>query len=290
MSGLREAFDEIVADVPVYGDLDRAIRKADRERHRRYGAIAGLAAAAVVVAVVVGILGGSRDGNTSPEPASPLPTPTTPLTPPRPTTPQGASGPAGPWSATEWQGALRADQSALPVVTLRRGLLDAADAEVGAVDIRRVTATRRPEWRILLNAPPPYAWTFVPGEEAMEHGVVVDGDGDRVADCHIAISTDAPTPGDMRVRVTDLANDVTSEQVGPPYGLPIDFFHPSEGEEPGVDGTIARTVMLFFVRNHASSCEPFSSSAAFYTYAVLLEDGRPTATDFAPDDAWVEMP
>lgn len=37
MSGLREAFDEIVADVPAYGDLDRAIEQAHRERRRRYG-------------------------------------------------------------------------------------------------------------------------------------------------------------------------------------------------------------------------------------------------------------
>ena len=54
MSGLHEAFDEIVADVPVYGDLDRAIEQADRERRRRYGVVAGLVAAAAVVAVIVG--------------------------------------------------------------------------------------------------------------------------------------------------------------------------------------------------------------------------------------------
>ena len=48
MSGLHEAFDEIVADVPVYGDLDKAIEQADRERRHRYGVVAGLAAAAAV--------------------------------------------------------------------------------------------------------------------------------------------------------------------------------------------------------------------------------------------------
>ncbi len=60
MSGLREAFEEIVADVPVYGDLDRAIEQADRERRRRYGVVAGLAVAAVV-AVIVGVLAVTGD-------------------------------------------------------------------------------------------------------------------------------------------------------------------------------------------------------------------------------------
>jgi Tol biopolymer transport system component len=71
MSGLREAFDEIVADVPVYGDLDRAIEQAERERRRRYGVVAGLAAAAAVVAVIVGVLAVTRDANDSPEPTGP---------------------------------------------------------------------------------------------------------------------------------------------------------------------------------------------------------------------------
>ena len=75
MSGLREAFDEIVADVPAYGDLDRAIAQAERERRRRYGVVAGLAAAAAVVAVIVGMLAATRDTDPAP-PISPSPSPT----------------------------------------------------------------------------------------------------------------------------------------------------------------------------------------------------------------------
>ena len=71
MSGLREAFDEIVADVPVYGDLDRAIEQAERERRRRYGVIAGLAAAAAVVAVIVGVLAVTPGDDDSPQPIGP---------------------------------------------------------------------------------------------------------------------------------------------------------------------------------------------------------------------------
>ena len=75
MSGLREAFDEIVADVPVYGDLDRAIARAERERRRRNRVVAGLAAAAAVGAVIIGMLAVARDTDTAP-PISPSPSPT----------------------------------------------------------------------------------------------------------------------------------------------------------------------------------------------------------------------
>ena len=78
MSGLREAFDELVADVPVYGDLDRALLQAERERRRRHGLVAGLAAAAAVVAVIVGVVATTRDGSDSQQPIEPsTPTPTT---------------------------------------------------------------------------------------------------------------------------------------------------------------------------------------------------------------------
>lgn len=73
MSALHEAFDEIVADVPTYGDLDGAIRKVEQERRPRYAAVACLAAAAVV-AVILGVLSVTRDTDTAP-PISPSPSP-----------------------------------------------------------------------------------------------------------------------------------------------------------------------------------------------------------------------
>jgi hypothetical protein len=74
MSGLRDAFDEIVADVPVYGDLDRAIERADRERRRRHGLVVGLAAAAAVLVVVAGLLAITRGDDDAQRPVGP-PTP-----------------------------------------------------------------------------------------------------------------------------------------------------------------------------------------------------------------------
>ena len=79
MSGLHERLAEIVADVPAYGDLDRAIARAGREDRRRRGALAGLAAAAVVALVVgasVVVDGGDRSQQPPVAPVTPTPTPT----------------------------------------------------------------------------------------------------------------------------------------------------------------------------------------------------------------------
>lgn len=76
MSGLHEALDEIVVDVPVYGDLDRAIEQAERARRQRYGAVAGLAAVAAVLAVIAGILSVSGQQDAPPQPVGPTRTPT----------------------------------------------------------------------------------------------------------------------------------------------------------------------------------------------------------------------
>ena len=75
MSGLRDAFDEIVAEVPEYGDLDRAIEQAERDQRHRHGLVAGLAAAAAVLVVIAGLVAVSRDTDTAP-PVSPTPSPT----------------------------------------------------------------------------------------------------------------------------------------------------------------------------------------------------------------------
>jgi hypothetical protein len=79
MNGLREAFDQIVADVPVYGDLDHAIEQADRERRRRVAMVASLSVAAAVLVVIVSALAVTRHGDDLQQPVRP-PTPTAPTT------------------------------------------------------------------------------------------------------------------------------------------------------------------------------------------------------------------
>lgn len=71
MSGLREAFEQLVEDVPAYGDLDRAIEQVEAERPHRPAVIAGLAAAAAVVAVVAGLSLIDDDQSDSQDPVDP---------------------------------------------------------------------------------------------------------------------------------------------------------------------------------------------------------------------------
>lgn len=77
MSGLREALGDIVTDVPVYGDLDRALERAERDRRDRHRTILVLAATTVVLAVLIGIGAVARETGSAP-PVSPRPTPATP--------------------------------------------------------------------------------------------------------------------------------------------------------------------------------------------------------------------
>jgi len=76
MNGLHAALDELVTDVPEYGDLDRAIAQAEHERRRRYGVVASLVAAAAVLVVIAGTLALTRDQDAAPSPIAPTPTPT----------------------------------------------------------------------------------------------------------------------------------------------------------------------------------------------------------------------
>src|SRR5688572_29893904 len=76
MTGLNDAFNEIVADAPVYGDLPRAIEQATREqRRRRLGLVAGISVAAAVLTVIAGTLAFTRE-NAAPRPADPVIAPT----------------------------------------------------------------------------------------------------------------------------------------------------------------------------------------------------------------------
>lgn len=262
--------------VPVADDVRRGRRRVRRNRGIVTGGVA-LGVAGVVLTASL-ITGGDRD--THPEPAIPSPTATatdtaTVSTPPIPPAPG-------------WAGALRTDQASLPVLSERTGRVDGADAAVGWIDIRRVYAYARPEYRLVLQDPPPLASSLDPTRRVMEHGVVVDSDGDRVADCRIGISTDAPTPGDFRVWVTDLRAGTTVEQIGPPYGIPIDFFHPAEREDPTVE-SMSRTISLFFLgATPGARCE-LGTGASFYAYAVVMDRGRDPEWDFAPDAAWLRI-
>ena len=78
MNPLRAALDEMAADVPVYGDLDRAIEQAEQERRRLRAVLGSLSVAAAVLVVIAGTLMVTRAYDGTPQPMEPLLGPTEP--------------------------------------------------------------------------------------------------------------------------------------------------------------------------------------------------------------------
>ena len=256
-----------VPAVPVVDDVRRGRRRVRRNRGLAAGG-AALAVAAVVVAVSLV----ADDDSASQQPIGPPPTGTTTATP----TP--ASG---------WTGPLR-DNGSRNVVFGRwdpataTGLLkpDARDAEVGAIDIRSIRINEigsNDRWVIDLRDISPKPSALAAAHRVIEYGVIIDGNGDRVADCQIGINNDAPRSRDHRVWVTNLNTGVREQQVGAPYGYPIDF------------GFYKRQLVLFFLSDHPAACDPIGASANFYAWSSLSEQGQVTAWDYAPDTAWLAM-
>lgn len=99
---------------------------------------------------------------------------------------------------------------------------------MGWIDVGEVRSGpgRRLQWSLELGGTPPRASTLDPTQRIIEYGLVFDAEGDGVADCLVGINNDAQEPGDFRVWVANLRTGATDEQIGPPYGYPIDFSHP----------------------------------------------------------------
>ena len=186
-----------------------------------------------------------------------------------------------------WTGVLRPNGSRAVVFAghdpaTDLGLLarDPRDAEVGAVDIRALRTTgfvadRR--WTLNLRATHPTATKLDNEHRVIEYGVVVDGEGDGVADCAIGINNDAAKPGDYRTWVLNLHTAAKTQKDGGPYGYPFDFgFHRQQ-------------VTLFFLAHTSAPCAAFGDSATYYAYSSVTENGRVTAWDYAPDTAWLSM-
>ena len=215
----------------------------------------GIAAALVAVTGAL-VAGCTDDGGRARADAAPAPT-------------AHSTGPGG------WAGPVRPRGGQIG------GGVDPRDAEPGAIDILAVSsgAWERDSWALDLRARPPRASSLDPARTVIEYGVVVDAEQDGVPDCHIAINNDAPDG--YRVTVTNLRSGHAEEQVGPPYGSPIDFVHPDE--EGG-----SRTMRFSFL--HAPRDCDLYVPASYYAYATLTQDGRVVAWDYAPDADWVEMP
>jgi hypothetical protein len=156
---------------------------------------------------------------------------------------------------------------------------DPFDTTVGWVDVTRVRFeyySDQPTWRIELAAKPPKAANLEPGE-LIAYGVVLETTGDGVADYLIGIDNDAPKQGDFHVWVTDLATGKTDEQIGPPYGYPIDFSHPDELGGP---------YMHFFFLHGAAPADLNPETVRWYAWASASSNGEVYAWDYAPDAGW----
>jgi hypothetical protein len=166
---------------------------------------------------------------------------------------------------------------------------DTHDASVDWVDVKRVRfytfgyndGSVQPNWSIELVAKPPLPADREPGL-LIAYGLVLDTTGDGVADYLIGIDNDAPERGDFHVWVTDLATGETDEQIGPPYGLPIDFSHPDERGS-------GRTMVFFFLPGSAPA-DLNPETVRFYAWASTTSDGEVFASDYAPDTGWLTRP
>jgi len=161
---------------------------------------------------------------------------------------------------------------------------DPVDASVGWIDVTRATLDRvgRAHWYIELAAKPPLATELEPGL-IIAYGLVLDTTGDGAADYLAGIDNDASNSGDFRVWVTDLATGETEEQIGPPYGFPMEFSHPDEREP---NDPFAATIMLEFVgRSTPADLDP--ETVRFYAWTSATRDGDVIAWDYAPDAGWM---
>lgn len=150
-----------------------------------------------------------------------------------------------------------------------------ADSPVGWADVEdvRFDHGRQVGWYIDQAAKPPRSRSLEPGV-LIARGLVLDTTDDGVADYVIGIDNDAP-PGDHHVWITNLATGKTDEQIGPPYGYPIEFSHPDPG-----------SVHLMFLNGQPP--EDFDrATVRFYAWTSVTRDGEVIASDYAPDTGWM---
>ncbi|HEU4356120.1 MAG TPA: hypothetical protein VFT27_11070 [Actinomycetota bacterium] len=261
MPSLGELLDRESRTVDLeHGDFERLRDRRDRrQRNRRIRA-----GALAVVVMLVGAAVFLRALRSEPT-LQPAPQPT------------GTPGPSV-WSFVHERSDL----------TVHRGRAwqDPHDAPVGWIDVERVrfSAPRytngdfQPGWYIELAAKPPAVADREPGL-LVAYGLVLETTGDGVADYLVGIDNDASEGGDFHVWVTDLATGETDEQIGPPYGSPIDFSHPDEqGSGPN---------MSFFFLPGSAPADLNPKTVRFYAWASASRGGEVFATDYAPDAGWL---
>jgi hypothetical protein len=197
--------------------------------------------------------------------------------PPVATSPAAASAePSSDQSSSEtWTGPVRPGSTTAVEV----GRDEAGDAARPEIDLEQVgvDSPGQPHWRLQLAAAPPKATTLDPTRTVISYGLTFETTGDGVPDYVVGISNEASPAGDFRVWVTELATGDTEEQIGPPYGIPVEFIHPDES------GTAA--MMFTFLPGGAPG--GIDVETMFYAWASVEEDGEVVAWDYAPEVGWL---
>jgi hypothetical protein len=264
---------------PAPDDGVRAIAERRRRDRRLKVAAVGVVAVASVVAALALLAGGPGGEELVPADSLPEPSPLPRDVEPDPSLEGESAAPAG------WVGPVddRSDDVQPLDMTDDTSfeLDDPLDATEAWVDVQRVWRTiSKDSWFIDLAARPPAAAELEPGV-VIAYGLVLDADRDAVADYVIGIDNDAPQAGDFRVWVTDLETGVTEQQIGPPYGFPVEFTHPGEA----MPGLAVPQVNFGFLRGTApTGLDP--GGARFYAWSSVTRDGEVVAWDYAPDTGW----
>jgi hypothetical protein len=204
-------------------------------------------------------------------------------------------------SPASWTGPVRADAATLSVVAMVElpelevdGVADSRDSDLPWADIVDVRYRPRGDGQfaqsgvnIVLAGRPPRAETL-PADEVISYGFVIDTTADGIPDYEVGIATDAHDGGDFNVWVTDLATGVTDLNAAPPYGLPVEFWHPSDPGPQPRDEESARTMLITFLPG--SDPVGFNSSSRIYAWSLVTRGGEVVAWDYAPDAAWARLP
>ena len=209
--------------------------------------------------------------------------------------PDPTPDPADQPTTTTWPGPFRPDADSAGIITMEEGAIgegtwsweDPLDTSVAWIDVRRVVFSSgiQPHWSIELAAKPPLATDLEPGE-LISYGLVLDTNGDGVADYLVGIDNDTPEPGDFHVWVTDLATGLTDRQIGPPYGFPIEFSHPDE--QQASDGPAPATMVFTFLGESAPA-DLNPETVRFYAWTSASSGGEVVAWDYAPNTGWITI-
>lgn len=183
-----------------------------------------------------------------------------------------------------WTGPVRPEAADMHVMKLSDTGRDPRDAALSWADITNVStdSAGQVHWRISLAGKAPVGAGLDPAETVIAYGLVLETNGDGAADYVVGIDNDAPRRGDYRVWVTNLATGDTDEQLGPPYGFPVEFAHPDE-HRPGDPPGPPQMVFTFL----PGSAPLGVAAGRVYAWASVTQGDEVVAWDYAPDATWL---